>query len=534
MNLGFDFRRGEEALPATLDKMTARINTIFAREHDPNTGAHTDLTATSLAVDGPITADSIEADSLKVDTIEADALNVNHITAVSLAVSGHGSFGSLAVSGAGSFGSLDIAGDVVVNTLRAKTSISIDGTLTTQLGQIAVWGRASDQVAEVQYRTSAGVQTASVYAVPNELQAYVPAGTIKLRVGATATLNFNGSNWYPGSDLGASLGFSAGRWNEAWVNTIVAGSVSASTGHIFNQSAGWGMTWDGSSVDIKTNSGLTKMSLFNDRAQFTHPIVLPGGGTSSALTLQYATADTGMYSGQTHTLGLVVRGSLGTGAGGSTQIAMGTTPAARAITIIADDMRPFPDNYINLGIVTQRWKNVYAWKFSGPGLQLIDGSGVNKAYIEGTDGTIHFKEIIGLNGGGEIIYGNRNLYPSTDSVDVNNGSSLGWNGGRWRDLWAVNGTIQTSDARLKELEPNPFGLAFIRELPTYAYRWRSDTSRRQHYGVTAQDLDAMGFDALYQSDFDELPAGLNYCELIAPIIRAIQELDKQVNAHPHV
>jgi hypothetical protein len=49
MNLPWDVRRGVETLPVVLEAMIARINTIWGKQHDPQTGGHRDITAQSVS-----------------------------------------------------------------------------------------------------------------------------------------------------------------------------------------------------------------------------------------------------------------------------------------------------------------------------------------------------------------------------------------------------------------------------------------------------------------------------------------------------
>ncbi len=57
MNLSLfnrDVLATQPALLNELDQLIARINLVFGREHDPQTGAHTDLTVESLTWTGEV------------------------------------------------------------------------------------------------------------------------------------------------------------------------------------------------------------------------------------------------------------------------------------------------------------------------------------------------------------------------------------------------------------------------------------------------------------------------------------------------
>ncbi len=125
---------------------------------------------------------------------------------------------------------------------------------------------------------------------------------------------------------------------------------------------------------------------------------------------------------------------------------------------------------------------------------------------------------------------NNSFEPSSDG-----GQSLGRSGVRWSAVWAVNGTIQTSDERKKaQLQRSRLGLAFIRALKALSWVWREGDDMRVHHGLSAQnvrdalaDLDAGDFGG-YIHDPDNDTYHLAYHEFIAPLVAAIQELAARV------
>lgn len=144
---------------------------------------------------------------------------------------------------------------------------------------------------------------------------------------------------------------------------------------------------------------------------------------------------------------------------------------------------------------------------------------------------------------------------SDDTHDLGDGSN------RFQDIYATNTTIQSSDERLKtEIRDCPLGLDFINSLRPVAYKWRDydftvtvtdengnettetrrKTHHRSHAGLIAQDvkaaLEAAGVDPGKVAAFIDPEAtgkdgfmGLRYAELIAPMIKAIQQLTERVN-----
>ena len=114
-----------------------------------------------------------------------------------------------------------------------------------------------------------------------------------------------------------------------------------------------------------------------------------------------------------------------------------------------------------------------------------------------------------------------NIVPATASL-YNLGSSTYL----WNNVYAVNGTIQTSDRNAKDnIFPLNNSLDFINYLNPVNYTWKGDT--KIHSGLIAQDVESIdpNFGGLYKEG-DKY--GLNYSEFIAPLIKSVQELTQMV------
>jgi hypothetical protein len=144
-----------------------------------------------------------------------------------------------------------------------------------------------------------------------------------------------------------------------------------------------------------------------------------------------------------------------------------------------------------------------------------------------------------------------NFVPHTNSE-----WQLGANGARWTQVFATNGTISTSDARLKtNITDSRLGLKFIESLRPVSYKWIDggiDETKtidkenpvhragiRDHYGLIAQEVkesvDLCGVEdfggwSIEDINNPESTQSLNYGEFIAPLIKAIQELSAKVEA----
>lgn len=126
--------------------------------------------------------------------------------------------------------------------------------------------------------------------------------------------------------------------------------------------------------------------------------------------------------------------------------------------------------------------------------------------------------ILGLNGV---------LKPAQDNT-----YNLGNSADRWLAVFAVNGTIQTSDERDKAaIEDSELGLELVDRLRPVSYRWKEGPDQGTHHGLIAQEmveaLRGRKFDGLHQ-DPESGRYGLSYAELVPVLIKAVQELSARV------
>ena len=138
------------------------------------------------------------------------------------------------------------------------------------------------------------------------------------------------------------------------------------------------------------------------------------------------------------------------------------------------------------------------------------------------------------------------------SSNANGSHDLGFSGSRWRNIY-YSGSVTTSDKNEKNtITKSDLGLDFIKKLNPVSFKWNKETlDDKTHYGLIAQEVEEtilnMGkkledFGAVdkpttqeegkdYAVTKDESTnMGLNYTELIAPLIKAVQELTAKVEA----
>ncbi len=118
---------------------------------------------------------------------------------------------------------------------------------------------------------------------------------------------------------------------------------------------------------------------------------------------------------------------------------------------------------------------------------------------------------------------NGDLFPAADNTNACGGAS-----NRWTEVWAVNGAIQTSDERMKRnIAPIELGLGFINALKPVSFTMKDDTDGVRKHGLLAQDLLKLGRSELVRGT-EEIGYGLNYADLVGPLIKAVQELSEEV------
>ena len=139
-----------------------------------------------------------------------------------------------------------------------------------------------------------------------------------------------------------------------------------------------------------------------------------------------------------------------------------------------------------------------------------------------------FENLDGLSGGLESAF-----YALGDAS-----AALGAPNLRWNVVYAANGTIQTSDMRLKkDIEHLAYGLETVRKMNPVSYRWKDGSmGDDKKIGFLAQEMEQLVpeavthhelmTDAEVSADSDQVvdPYGMNYSELIPVLTRSIQEL----------
>jgi hypothetical protein len=170
------------------------------------------------------------------------------------------------------------------------------------------------------------------------------------------------------------------------------------------------------------------------------------------------------------------------------------------------------------------------WKGGAPTYSLLTDGSNTYVNAPATGGSVYIRQgnttLMTIGTGSTSITGNlmpNYTYGSTPTQTLGNGSSY-----YWSTLYTT-GTNNPSDRRLKkEIEDSDLGLDFIRSVRPVTYFYKTDREdKKRRYGVIAQELEEQlggRHVAMLEHDLSSDQYSVNYTELIAPLIKAVQEL----------
>ena len=230
---------------------------------------------------------------------------------------------------------------------------------------------------------------------------------------------------------------------------------------------------------------------------------------------------------------------------------------SKGLQLLSDSNTYVQLSRLDTGYATQPTLiNVKGGKVAIDGDANSTGADLTSKYAQFTTGSFSRIDSTGYSAGSGTGGIGATLYPRTNNVyDVGSSNS------RWDDIYATNGTINTSDRTLKtNISGSDLGLTFINNLEPVKYNFISGS--RTHYGLIAQQVSeslasssvhtdnfagyieshmytsgGMDFDKKYitQQGWDindftisSTNLGLRYTEMIAPMVKAIQELTTRI------
>lgn len=125
----------------------------------------------------------------------------------------------------------------------------------------------------------------------------------------------------------------------------------------------------------------------------------------------------------------------------------------------------------------------------------------------------------------------RGIESNTVSPTIDDTWTLGRDTRRWKEVFAKNGTINTSDRRAKHsIETVEDALGTVLKLRPVSYQWIDNPEDQRHYGLIAQEVQEVMPEVVHVPEDPEAMLGLKYTELVPVLIRSIQQQQAQIEA----
>ena len=226
---------------------------------------------------------------------------------------------------------------------------------------------------------------------------------------------------------------------------------------------------------------------------------------------------------------------------GTTTLGDGTGDAINVNGRFGTSLIPAADDNHDLGSSSLAWQDL----FLEGNLEFTDASSVKCPNMLTLDASTASNGAIALKSGTDITFhsganddiANDYIYFTYDSFRPNkdNTIDLGSNTYAWKDVYYEGSISDTSDIRFKKnVDDSDLGLSFINDLRSVKYNHKTDSDTdKKKYGLVAQEvqeaLSTAGVDDFSGvADQDEDHLRLDYTQFVAPLIKAVQELSKEV------
>ncbi len=155
------------------------------------------------------------------------------------------------------------------------------------------------------------------------------------------------------------------------------------------------------------------------------------------------------------------------------------------------------------------------WPSTGAGVEIAYDTTLGKGYVQSYDRSTSTWN--------QLFLGASAVSPVTDNF-----TWLGTSTNRWLKVYAVNGTIQTSDRRLKkEINNIKYGLNTIMKLRSVSYKWKKG-NQDLNLGLIAQEVQKVIPEVIDVGTDKAKTLGMKYTELIPVLIKGMQEQQKEI------
>ncbi|MCA9367320.1 tail fiber domain-containing protein, partial [Candidatus Kaiserbacteria bacterium] len=116
--------------------------------------------------------------------------------------------------------------------------------------------------------------------------------------------------------------------------------------------------------------------------------------------------------------------------------------------------------------------------------------------------------------------------------DADNVYSLGNSSYRWSEVYAANGTINTSDRRLKDnITDIGYGLNEVLLFDPVRFTWKDHPEQGERFGLIAQDVQQIIPEVVNVGDDPNHTLGIRYTELVAVLINAMQQMWDEITGN---
>ena len=449
---------------------------------------------------------------------------------------------------------INSAGDVGIGTGSPVSELDVAGTtptLTIKDTQNKSWTSADTTLGELAFRTSdtSGIgahNVAFVRAVNEVASGSTPSGALSFGVAAS---NANASEAMRIDSAGSTIIRSGNKLILNRTDNAIGGEMNyvAGTGFIFNDANGDGVSFNqGASNKVRIDSAgniyqgsysdttAKDFEMRSNKALFT--ITADGANNAAGTIMSYSWANGGQGSLRFKSAsGEVAR----LDASGNLLVGKTTTGVAGAGTVIRAGGELFvtrAGDVMNLNRLTSDGPIAYFRK-DGAVVGSI-GSFVETYLFVGSSGNSNDTYLGFYNGTVRPV--------NASGTNRDNAIDLGTSSARFDDIYATNGTIQTSDRNEKqdiaELSDAEQRVAVACKGLLRKFRWKDSVAEkgdeaRTHFGIIAQDLqDAFAAEGLDAGDYamfisstwtdeetneEKTRMGVRYSELLAFIIAAL-------------
>ncbi len=126
------------------------------------------------------------------------------------------------------------------------------------------------------------------------------------------------------------------------------------------------------------------------------------------------------------------------------------------------------------------------------------------------------------------------LVPTVNATSITGGAPglyLGSSSRRWKAVYSVTGSIQTSDRRLKtHIEDLEYGLDEVLKMRPTRYHWKSDPTGANNIGLIGQELQEIIPEAVDIGNDEDQTLGVKYSDVIPVLINATKEQQEYIES----